>query len=174
MRPTLLRAAIALCLAVSLSACGFKLRGSFTLPFQSFYIGLPANSPLGADLRRQIRASQPGVLVDDPKQAEAVFQQVSEKRERIIAAMNAEGRAREYQLRLRYGFRLVDAKGAPLTPVQEIVLAREITYDDNQVLAKNQEEEFLWQAMQQDLAQQILRRLTARQMLQAPAAPEDD
>ncbi len=173
MRPPLLRTSLILCLALVLGACGFKLRGSFTLPYQSLHISLPANSPLGADLRRQIRANQPDLLVDDPKKAEAVFQQVGEKRERIIAAMNAEGRAREYQLRLRYSFRLVDGKGTPLTPVNEIVLAREITYDDNQVLAKNQEEEFLWQSMQQDLAQQILRRLTARQAQQPPVEEED-
>jgi len=116
MRPALLhssplRSSLILCLALTLGACGFNLRGAVQLPYQSLYISLPANSVLGADLRRQINANQPTLLVDSPQKAEAIFQQIDDNRERIIAAVNAEGRAREYQLRLRYSFRLVDSKG---------------------------------------------------------------
>lgn len=174
MRPALLHSSLILCLALTLGACGFNLRGAVQLPYQSLYISLPANSVLGADLRRQINANQPTLLVDSPQKAEAIFQQIDDNRERIIAAVNAEGRAREYQLRLRYSFRLVDSKGGPLTPINEIILAREVTYDDNQVLAKDQEEIFLWQTMEKDLATQIMRRLATMQPHATPVATEDD
>ena len=172
MRPALFRSSLILCLALALGACGFHLRGAVELPYQSLYIALPQNSVLGADLRRLIRANQPQLLVEDPTTAGAVFRQLSSNRERIIAAMNTQGRAREYQLRLRYAFRIEDAKGAPLGPVNEILLAREVTYDDNQVLSKDQEENFLWQDMERDLAQQILRRLAVAQPL--PSKTETD
>lgn len=161
---------IALCVA----ACGFQLRGAVQLPYERLYIAISSSSTLGMELRRQLTASQPDLLVEDEKQAEAIFRQLSNSRERIIAAINADGRAREYQLRLSYSFRLEDAKGEPLTPVSNIVIAREITYDDNQVLSKAQEESFLWVSMEKDLVQQILRRLATQHPIQKPATPQPE
>lgn len=170
---TLFRSVVVLSL-VLLGACGFQLKGDTSLPYKSIYISLPESSVLGADLRRQIRANRGTILADSPKDAEAVFIQISETRDRIIASLNSQGRAREYQLRLRYSFRLVDNQGNLLIPVGNISLAREVTYDDNQVLSKAQEEEFLWQDMQRDLAQQILRRIaTARPAVAAPVEEDD-
>jgi LPS-assembly lipoprotein len=162
-----------LCLSLWLAACGFQLRGATQLPYQNLYIALAANSDRGAELRRQIRASQPELLVEDLQQADAVFREVGYGTERIIAALNAEGRAREYQLRLHYSFRVEDNKGVPLTPVNEIILTREVTYDDNQLLAKDQEEAFLWQDMNRDLVQQILRRLALIQPQAVPVGTEE-
>lgn len=167
------RTSLLLCLTLALGACGFHLKGAVKLPYQSIYIALPESSVLGADLRRQIRANQATLLANKAGEAEAVFHQIGENRDRVIAAMNAQGRAREYQLRLRYSFRVTDNKGQPLTPVNEITLVREVTYDDNQVLSKAQEEEFLWNDMQKDLATQILRRLAAMQPKAATPVEED-
>jgi LPS-assembly lipoprotein len=158
------------CLAFTLVACGFQLRGAMQLPYQSLYIAISDSTTLGLELRRQIRASQPDLLVEEKKAAEAVFRQLSFGRERVIAAINADGQVREYQLRLTYNFRLEDPTGAPLTQASSIVLLREVTYDDNQVLSKAQEEEFLWLDMEKDLVQQILRRLAT----QHPLLPTDD
>lgn len=163
MRFRVIRSGLLLGLALLLSACGFHLRGAFELPCRTFYVALPPETERGAELRRQIHAHQPDILVEDIKEADGVFREIRYDRDRIIAALNAEGQAREYQLRLSYAFRIEDNKGAPLTPVYEIVLTREVTYDDNQRLSKDQEERFLWDNMNQDLAAQILRRLTRLQ-----------
>jgi LPS-assembly lipoprotein len=163
MRPAAIRFCLLFCLTLLPGACGFHLRDAVQLPYQSLYIALARNSERGAELRRQIRASQPQLLVEDIQAAEAVFREIDYRTDRIIAAINAQGRAREYQLRLHYTFRVEDNKGAPLTPVNEIILTREVTYDDNQLLAKDQEENFLWQDMNKDLVQQVLRRLAIMQ-----------
>ncbi|MDR1888916.1 MAG: LPS assembly lipoprotein LptE [Zoogloeaceae bacterium] len=170
--PFLPRLFLALAISLLVAACGFHLRGAVQLPYANLYVAVSASSTLGMELRRQLRASQPDLLVENEKQAEAIFRQLSDHRERIIAAINADGRAREYQLRLSYSFRLEDAKGAPLTPVSQIIIAREITYDDNQVLSKDQEEAFLWLSMEKELAQQILRRLATQHPLQPAQPPE--
>jgi LPS-assembly lipoprotein len=159
MRLALLRFGLICGLALALGACGFHLRGAAQLPYQSLYLALDTNLERNAELRRQIRANQPELLVEDIAAAEVVLREIDYRTDRIIAAINAQGRAREYQLRLHYTFRVEDNKGAPLSAVHEIILTREITYDDNQLLAKDQEENFLWQDMNKDLAQQILRRL---------------
>jgi len=163
MRFRVFRSGLLLGLGLLLSACGFHLRSAFELPYRTFYVALSPETEHGAELRRQIRAHQPEILVEDIRVADGVFREIRYDKERIIAALNAEGRAREYQLRLSYAFRVEDNKGAPLTPVYEIVLTREVTYDDNQRLSKAQEELFLWDNINKDLAAQILRRLTRLQ-----------
>ena len=46
-------------------------------------------------------------------------------------------------------------------PANQIVLQRDMTFDDAQILAKEAEEGMLWHEMQDDLVLQLLRRLAA-------------
>jgi len=152
--------ALPLFVLVFLAACGFQLKGAIDIPYSRLYIASPSpDSQLGAALRRQIRAHQPEILVGSAGEATGVFRELSNHREREITVLNADGRAREYQLRLVYSFRVETPSGQALSPANNIRLTREVTYDDNQVLSKEQEEEFLWRDMENDLVQQILRRL---------------
>jgi LPS-assembly lipoprotein len=154
------RAAI-FCLTLLLTACGFQLRGAYNLPYESLFISLPDASVIGAGLKRQIRAGGGTRLVDTMEEAQGTFLQVTELRERQILSLSSAGRVREVRLRFRYAFRIVDAKGRELIPTTGVELARDITYDDSAVLAKEQEEQLLWRDMENDLVQQLLRRLAA-------------
>ncbi|MEY2633549.1 MAG: hypothetical protein RIR00_2203, partial [Pseudomonadota bacterium] len=143
-----------------LAGCGFQLRGLVKLPYHSLYLSLPQNSEIAALLRRQLSAN--GItLVDVPSSADAQLHQLYDSREKLILTINTQGRVRENQLRLRYGFRMLDAQGREVVPPQDITLTRDITYNDSAVLAKEQEELLLWREMQKDAVQQILRRLAA-------------
>jgi LPS-assembly lipoprotein len=144
-----------------LAGCGFHLRGSQPLPYESIYVGAPANSELGAALRRSIRASAGTRIADSPQEAEAVLAVVGENREKVILTLDTAGRVREFQLRYRFVFRLHDRKGADLLPQTEILLTRDFTFNDSVLLAKEQEEALLYADMQNDLVQQIVRRLAA-------------
>jgi LPS-assembly lipoprotein len=55
----------------------------------------------------------------------------------------------------------VDAGGRVLIPTSEIQLTRVLTYDDAQIIAKQQEELLLYSDMEKDAVAQILRRLVA-------------
>ena len=46
-------------------------------------------------------------------------------------------------------------------PTNEVLLTRDVSYSDAQVLAKEAEEALLYRDMQSDMVQQILRRLVA-------------
>ncbi len=152
---------IVLASVFALSACGFHLRGAQQLPFESLYLGISEYSELGAALKRNIRAAGGTRLTDKPEDAQAVLAVVGEARERIILSLSAAGRVRELQLRYRFIFRVHDNKGKEFVPQSEIVLKRDLTYDDSVVLAKEQEEVLLYRDMQNDLVQQIMRRLAA-------------
>lgn len=154
--------AIVLAFALTLLAgCGFQLRGSYALPYESLYLEMPEYSELGAGLKRAIRASGSTRLADSADDAQALFIPTADAREKIILALSGTGRVRELRLRYRHSYRIIDAKGRDLVPANEIELTRDLTYDDSNVLAKEQEEGLLWRDMQSDMVQQIMRRLAA-------------
>lgn len=164
LRSPTLRAGALLLLALVLSACGFHLRGAngqYQMPFQSIYLGFPETSPLGTELRRNLRGGDAVVVVTDPAKAEAQFDVLSETRGKSILSLNSQGRVREYLLTYTLVFRVRDAKGAELLGATDISLKRSIQFNESQVLAKESEEALLYRDMQSDLVQQIMRRLAA-------------
>ena len=153
------RLLVSLALLVTLAGCGFQLRGAQTMPFPTLYVSMAENSEITANLKRHIRANKSPELVDNPSDAAAILSPLPESRQRVALSYNSAGRVREIQLQYRAGFKLLDPKGKPLSGPLEIYLTREVTYDDAQVLSKAQEEELLWQDMQRDLVQQLIRRM---------------
>ena len=145
---------------VSLAACGFQLRGEYNVPFASVFVSAPGTSQIANKLKREL-ADSPTKLSIAAKDAEAQLNITQEKRDRIILSLSGAGRVREYQLKLTVQYQLVDSKGAVAIPTSEIQLQRILTYDDSQVIAKQQEEALLFQDMERDAMQQILRRMTA-------------
>ncbi len=143
-----------------LSACGFHLRGEFNVPFASVYVATTGASQVANVLKREL-GNSPTKLMPSAKDAEAQLNISAEKRERIILSLSGAGRVREYQLKLNVRYQLVDSKGAVAIPTSEIQLQRIMTYDDSQVIAKQQEEALLYKDMEQDAASQILRRMSA-------------
>jgi LPS-assembly lipoprotein len=151
----------ALGLAPLAAACGFRLRGAQKLPFDTIYLGFAPNSPLGTELARNIRAGTNAKIVDGAKDAQAVFEVLSEGRDREVLSVNAQGRAREFTLRQRLTFRLHDGKGADYLGPTQVVVQRDVAFDDAQALAFEAETALLYRDMQTDLVHQILRRLAA-------------
>jgi len=163
-RRAALRALAGIALAapgVLLSGCGFHLRRTAALPFKTLYAGFAPSSAIGAEFRRLVRVAEDTRLVDNPREAEARLEVLAETREKEVVGFSSTGRPREYQLRLRFTFRVIDHDGAVLLAPTTIVLRRDITASDIDLVAKQQEEELLYKEMQSDLVQQLLRRLAA-------------
>lgn len=148
-------------LALLLAGCGFHLRGAADLPFSSLYLGVSDVSPLGNELKRTLRASDVRI-VESREQAEAVLQILSEQRERQIIAIDGRGRVKEYQLRYRVAYQVTGDMGRVLVPPTQVVLFRDISFNDEQVLAKENEEALLYRDMQSDAVRQLLLRLQAQ------------
>jgi LPS-assembly lipoprotein len=150
---------ILLTAALLLSGCGFHLRGKATLPFDSIYIS--GSQVFVTQIARAVRAGSQARVTANPKDAQVTLQILNELRERVILSLSATGRVREITLRYRVSYRLTDAKGIEYIPTSEIVLRRDVTYSDTDVLGKEQEEALLYRDMQNDAVQQVVRRLQA-------------
>jgi len=142
-----------------LAACGFQLRGAYSLPFDSIYINLPETGEMHAQLKRSIMASSSTQVVDAQKDGQVMLQILGDQQAKNILSLSAAGRAQEFQLVRTFSFRVVDKAGQDWVPQSQIVLRRDITFNDNQLLSKEAEETLLWRDIQNDLVQQVLRRL---------------
>lgn len=160
-RRRVLGAATSLLALGLLAGCGFHMRGNADFAFKRLYIGLPRNSPMGADLTRAIHGGSDTRVVDDPKQADALLDVLQDVRTRSILSITTTGVVREYRLTQRFTFRLRDAAGNELIAPSQLVLTRDLTYNEANALAKDYEEQQLYRDMQRDIVQQLIRRLAA-------------
>ena len=148
-----------LLLTLLLAGCGFQLRGSASLPFETLHVQAPVGSQFGTQLRRLVTAGSSTRIVEVAKGADATLVLVNELREKNILSLSGGGRVREYQLKYRMSYRLLDRNGVEVIPVTEIALVRDFSFNDSDTLSKEAEEALLFRDMQSDAVQQLLRRL---------------
>ena len=153
------RALLALAPAAAvLAGCGFQLRRPPELPFSRLALsGFAPRSPLADELKRTL--AQTVLVVEQVNQAEAVLQSLVDRREKSVTASTAAGQVRGLQLRVRFEFRLVTPGGREYIPDTVLQLARDMSYSETFALAKEQEEQQLYAAMQTDIVQLLMRRL---------------
>ena len=130
------------------------------LPFSSVFVSTPGGSVVATELRREL-ANIPTKLMPSAKDADAQLNIIEDRRDRQILSLSGAGRVREYELKLRVVYQLIDAKNGVFIPTSEIQLSRILSYDDSRIIAKQQEEALLYQDMERDAVAQILRRMTA-------------
>jgi len=156
------RALLSLALPGVLAGCGFQLRKAPDFAFDTILIN--ADSAIGNQLRRSLAADgrvqvlPPGT---DPNQAQVVLELPLEQREKVVVGLNSTGQVRELQLRLRMRFRLRTGLGRELIPQTELLQQRDISFSETAALAKEAEEALLYRDMQNDIVQQLMRRLAA-------------
>jgi len=144
------------------AGCGFELRRAPVLRFRTLQLrGFRADSPLAAELRRAVEATPATRVVDSAAQAQVVLEARLDAREKVVVATTAAALVREVQLRTRLAYALRTPDGRELAPPVELLLTRDMSYNERDALAKEEEEAFLYRAMQGDIVAQVLRRLAA-------------
>jgi LPS-assembly lipoprotein len=164
-RRTLLMSSV---FVAGLAGCGFELRKAPNYAFNTLYSSIPPVSPFGAKLKRSLESSGQVEVINDPRQierAQVIFDQLFELREKVVVGRTSSGAIREFQLRLRYRFRLRSSNGTELIPDTEILLTRDINFNETGALSKESEEALLYRDMENDLVLQLQRRLAAVRQL---------
>ena len=140
------------------------MRTAPNFAFKSLFSPFAESSLLGTELRRSLEAGGKVRVISDVRQidqADVILDVLQDRREKTVVAVNASGQVREFQLRIRFQFKLRSAKGKDLIPTTEILQKRDISFNESAVLAKETEEGLLYREMQSDIIQQIMRRLAA-------------
>lgn len=151
---------VAALLLLSLSGCGFHLRGTVDYPpaMKTTYIEGSLTSVMVRDLRLSLEASGARV-VNSADAAGATLHILSETFDRRVLSVQSNAQVSEYELIYRVQYSVTRADGAQLLAPQDIQVSRDYRYDPNQVLGSTSEESLLREEMQRDAAQLILRHL---------------
>lgn len=169
----------------TLGGCGFELRQGYAMAFRTLQLtGFTANSPLATELARALEAS--GVQVTEStlqavRAASSVMvpsshielNALTDKRETLVSAKTAFGQVRTITARTTLRFQVKRSDGSILIPASDVVLARDLSYNERDALAKQDESAALNRALQNDIVGQVMRRLAAIRpdQLVAPAEP---
>jgi len=154
---------VSLCVTV-LTGCGFKLRGTATLPdvFDRTRIeGIASFDTQYETLSNLLRLNDVQVVEADDDSATAVVRILGTDRSTQVVGVGSTGRARAFEMRYAVTFSAVTADGKTLAEPEEIVLFRSYEYDPTEVLGRENAEAVEFQTMQQDAAWQIVERLGA-------------
>ncbi|MCW5655462.1 MAG: hypothetical protein KIT53_17135 [Hydrogenophaga sp.] len=150
---------------LGLGGCGFALRKAPTFAFQTVRIAGSSGTPVARELREALQANGLQVSTSAPPTgsppAQVVLTVVTDQRERVVVGQTAAGQVRELQLRTRFTFRLRTAEEKSLIENAELLLERDVSYNETVVLSKEAEEAMLYRDMQSDIVQQVMRRLAA-------------
>jgi len=146
-------------ISLLLNACGFQLRENAELPAEMQNTQLlvaDENSQLARRVRVQLE--QAGVKFVDQQNATAILEIPKNEVLTEVLSIGDNARVREYRVTHTVQFRLMDPQGKELVPLQTIRQSREISFDEQQILAVSREQEFV----KEDLANTLSRLMISR------------
>lgn len=174
MRMQFLRAGCWLSMVWLLSACGWHLQGMHRVPeyVVPLYLDLTdIHSPFAESLRERLRRA--GIsLADDRNGARAVLHVSTDDSGHRVSSVSALNEPQQFEVYYKVEYRLdtratstVNASPATagsinLLTLQTLNSARTMTYDKTLALAKQREEQFLRATLAEELADQVMRRLS--------------
>ena len=134
-------------LILIISACGFQLRGDINANFDSISIS-GGTSSFNKTLQRKFR--QAGITIKSISKAEKNVEIIKNNFTKTILTLTGTGAVSEYQLDYIVTYRFKSKDGSWNLPVT-IETSRTYTYDDSDILAKDEEEKKLVSGMEDQL-----------------------
>ncbi len=153
-----------LLVVVSLTACGFQLRGEVKLSTAlspMFVTGVNTRETLYAEIQRSLRAG--GVrITQDPARARGWLKISDSDFQQNVLSVDARGKVVEYELVQTLGFSVLDRQRKPIVPQITLIARRGFVNPETTVLGKSSERDRLRDAMQRELVRKLMARLQAR------------
>jgi len=142
-----------------LSACGFHLQSKPDFPLEMQRTRLEVQDPYGQFARRlETHLEQNGVNVVTT-QPDAVLEIPLNTTRKEIQSIGDNARVREFLLRHTVQFRLLSSDGTELIPLQTFEQSRVYSFNEQDILAAEREDEFLRNDLADSLARMVVRRL---------------
>lgn len=151
--------------AVSLGGCGFALRQAPKFAFTSLRVS-GAMGGVARSLQRELGSTGLQIVTaarpaGDTAAPQVVLNVLIDRRERVVVGKLANGQVRELELRYRFRFNLTTPSGRVLLEEDEVLIERDLSFSEEAVLAKVAEEQAIFNDMQGDVVQQVMRRLAS-------------
>lgn len=155
---------IALAGLLSLSACGFQLRGQYQLPadLASVHV-LGPNSVCKQSLIRALRASQVQVLSHSATDDSAWLVLSAVKHQRRVVALNAAGNPIEYELLAQVTYHVPEQPSGFVVPKRTVKITRTQSYSAAQALSSDVGSGQIKEELERVLAIKVLQALSHTQ-----------
>lgn len=140
------------------TACGYHLRGAYDLPKEMKTIFLQGGSPALRDQLNSVLKSSSGKLASSPEKADIVLKVFKDGIERRVLSLSERGRSNEIELDGHLEFELLDSKNRMLVPREPVEFRREYFNDQQDVIAKDNEETVIRNEMYQQVVRTIINR----------------
>jgi LPS-assembly lipoprotein len=149
-------------LAALLGGCGFHLQGRTALPpaVRTPFVEAPDRQSDFVQYLRHALLSNGAQLMQEREQASAVVSILRDSVARRVLSVSATNQPNQYEVTYTVAFS-VSAAGKELLPPQELTATRTYSFNEQLLLAKNNEEQILRQDMARDLADMVMRRLAS-------------
>lgn len=145
-------------LILSLTACGFHLKGEALLPqqLQQLQLSLSGDDDFNAVLTKQLK--QAGAKIVNASDASLLNVSFEVSPEIIVANSSSTG-LQIKRLKVSVDYSLRNGAGKWLVEQQKLIQVREFEADTEQLLASNREKQQLYQEMKVNLARLLLYQL---------------
>jgi LPS-assembly lipoprotein len=151
-------------LMLSLTACGFQLRGSASVPeaLKTLYIqGVNTRQDeFGIELKRALIRNDIRV-VEDYEEGAALFTVLENRYERHVLSVGSDAKVREFEVETWVVYQISDENGELIGNKQRVEARRDYQFDRGQILAMDEQERVLRDDLNKQMVQSILRRLSA-------------
>jgi LPS-assembly lipoprotein len=153
-----------LSLALTCGGCGFQLRTDVELPPEMAKTRMVVDDEYST-LARQVRVmlEQSGVQFVSIEEATAVLEIPINRVATDVLTIGDNARVQEYRISHTVRFRLVDAQGQVLLDWQNLRQAREVSFDEQKILAGSREQEYLERELAETLSRLLVSRLEIAQ-----------
>jgi LPS-assembly lipoprotein len=143
-----------------LGACGFQLRSEAVLPPEMAKTRLVIDDEYSMLARRvRLQLERSGVEFVPEQQASAILEIPRNEVVTEVLTIADNARVREYRITHTVRFRLTDVGGNELIGWQTLRQAREISFDEQTILASSREQEYLRKDLAETMAQLLVARL---------------
>jgi len=147
-------------LLAALNACGFHLQSKSVLPPEMQRTKLEIVDPYGEFARRlETLLEQNGVNVVTGPEGAAILEVPMNTTRKEIQSIGDNARVREFLIRHAVQFRLLASDGSELIPLQTYEQSRIYSFNEQDILAAEREDEFLRKDLADSLARMVVRRL---------------
>jgi LPS-assembly lipoprotein len=146
------------------SGCGFQLRTDADLPPEMAKTKMVISDEY-SDLARRLRVmlEQSGVQFVSSEEATAILEIPVDQVATDVLTIGDNARVREYRISHTVRFRLVNSDGQVLLDWQNLRQAREVSFDEQRILAGSREQEYLKKELADTLSRMLVSRLEMAQ-----------
>lgn len=158
---TLVRSSLLLLLAMTITACGFHLRGNIPLSdgVKNMFVIAPDGS-FKAQLE-EVLTGAGATLATGQGGADVILIVTKAEPNRTVGTLDSLGKANSYNLNFRVTYSLEDQEGNKVRKVTKLKATRQYNFDPDRVIESEAEEAELLESMEEEVSLQMVRQLSS-------------